>query len=174
MGVDLVAIGRPEGTQEAVTADAGAPLYRKLVVHEGRAAGAVLLGDTRGTEALLEAIRSRRRGRRPARARWPRPPSATAADLPDEAQVCDCNGVCKGDIAAAVTEHGCGSSREVMARTRAGTGCGSCKPMVKEIVAIATGGAAPRSRRTCARARSRPAKSWRGRSATPATRRSAT
>ena len=141
MGVDLVAIGRPEGTQEAVTADASGPLYRKLVVHDGRAAGAVLLGDTRGTEALLEAIRSDDEVADPLE-RLAEAAEATAADLPDEAQVCDCNGVCKGAIAAAVTEHGCGSSREVMARTRAGTGCGSCKPMVKEIVAIQTGGGA--------------------------------
>jgi len=141
MGVDLVAIGRPEGTQEAVAADADAPLYRKLVVHEGKAAGAVLLGDTRGTEALLEAIRCNDEISDPLE-RLAQAAEATAADLPDAAQVCDCNGVCKGEISAAVTEHGCGSSREVMARTRAGTGCGSCKPMVKEIVSIATGGGA--------------------------------
>ena len=141
MGVDLVAIGRPEGSQEAVTADAAAPVYRKLVVHEGRAVGAVLLGDTRGTEALLEAIRSDDEVADPLE-RLAAAAEATAADLPDAAQVCDCNGVCKGEIAAAVTEQGCGSSREVMALTRAGTGCGSCKPMVKEIVGLATGGGA--------------------------------
>ena len=28
------------------------------------------------------------------------------ADLPDTAQICDCNGVCKGDLVAAVTEGG--------------------------------------------------------------------
>jgi nitrite reductase (NADH) large subunit len=141
MGVDLVAIGRCEGSQEAVTADATAPVYRKLVVHEGRAAGAVLLGDTRGTEALLEAIRSDDEVPDPLE-RLAAAAQATAADLPDCAQVCDCNGVCKGDIAAAVTEQGCGSTREVMTLTRAGTGCGSCKPMVKEIVGIELGGGA--------------------------------
>ena len=62
------------------------------------------------------------------------------ADLPDTAQICDCNGVCKGDLVAAVTVGGCATPREVMAVTRAGTGCGSCRPAVKEIVAAATGG----------------------------------
>jgi nitrite reductase (NADH) large subunit len=140
MGVDLVSIGQPEGPREAVTLDATRPVYRKLVLDEGRAAGAILLGDTRGTEALLDAIRSA--------AEVPDPvvslaeaAEATAADLPDSAQVCDCNGVCKGELRAAVTEQGCGSAREVMALTRAGTGCGSCKPMVKEIVMLETGGA---------------------------------
>ena len=44
-----------------------------------------------------------------------------AFDLADSAQVCDCNGVCKGDIAAAVRTGGCATAREVMALTRAGT-----------------------------------------------------
>ncbi|MGH2899156.1 MAG: (2Fe-2S)-binding protein, partial [Solirubrobacteraceae bacterium] len=62
------------------------------------------------------------------------------ADLPDSHQICDCNGVCKGALVAAVTDGGCATPREVMAVTRAGTGCGSCRPAVKEIVAAATGG----------------------------------
>jgi nitrite reductase (NADH) large subunit len=53
--------------------------------------------------------------------------------------VCNCNGVCKGTLVQAVAE-GCATPREVMARTRAGTGCGSCKPAVIEIVSAATGG----------------------------------
>ena len=140
MGVDLVSIGRAEGPREAVSADASEPSYRKLVVDDGRAAGAILLGDTRGTEALLDAIRSGQDVTDPLE-RLAEAAAATAAELPDGAQVCDCNGVCKGELVQAVREQGCGSAREVMALTRAGTGCGSCKPMVKEIVALETGGA---------------------------------
>src|SRR5207253_7959941 len=62
------------------------------------------------------------------------------AELPDSAQVCNCNGVCKGAIVAAVREGGCATAREVMATTRAGTGCGSCKGTVKELVMLETGG----------------------------------
>jgi nitrite reductase (NADH) large subunit len=140
MGVDLVSIGAPAGPQEAVAADASAPSYRKLVLDRGRAAGAILLGDTRGTETLLDAIRSAEDVGDPL-ARLAAAAEATAAELPDTAQVCDCNGVCKAAIVAAVREDGCRTAREVMATTRAGTGCGSCKPMVKELVAIETGGA---------------------------------
>jgi nitrite reductase (NADH) large subunit len=140
MGVDLVSIGAPEGSQEAATGDASGPSYRKLVLAEGRAAGAILLGDTRGTETLLDAIRSGEEVEDPL-ARLAAAAQATAAELPDTAQVCDCNGVCKGEIVAAVSEGGCRTAREVMATTRAGTGCGSCKPTVKELVAIETGGA---------------------------------
>ncbi len=141
MGVDLVSIGRPEGPQEAVAADATAPSYRKLVLDEGRAAGAILLGDVRGTEDLLEAIRAGEEVG-DALSRLGAAAEATAAELPDSAQICNCNGVCKGEIVAAVRTDGCATAREVMTLTRAGTGCGSCKATVKEIVALETGGAA--------------------------------
>jgi nitrite reductase (NADH) large subunit len=132
---------RGRGRDPGRRARLDAPSYRKLVLDQGRAAGAILLGDTRGTEDLLEAIRA---GEEidDALARLAKAAEATAADLADEAQICDCNGVCKGEILAAVAEGGCGSTREVMATTRAGTGCGSCKPMVGELVSLATGGGA--------------------------------
>jgi nitrite reductase (NADH) large subunit len=132
-GIDLVSIGSAEG--EASAAVAGPGSYRKLVVHEGRATGAILLGDVRGTEDLLDAIRNGEEITDPL-ARLAEAAAATAADLPDSAQICDCNGVCKGDIRAAIAD-GCATPREVMAVTRAGTGCGSCKTMVKEIVGTA-------------------------------------
>jgi nitrite reductase (NADH) large subunit len=137
-GIDLVAIGAAEGEREVVSADAAAGVYRKLVVRDGRAAGAVLLGDVRGAEALLAEIG----GARPVDDPLARLAAAAAAgpeDLPDDAQVCNCNGVCKGDLVEAVAD-GCATPREVMARTRAGTGCGSCKATVIDIVALATGG----------------------------------
>lgn len=68
---------------------------------------------------------------------------AGPAELSDAAQVCDCNGVCKGEIMRAVSEDGCSSLQEVMRITRAGTGCGSCKPMVDELVMLAGGSDAP-------------------------------
>jgi nitrite reductase (NADH) large subunit len=138
-GIDLVSIGEPAGAAEAVAADAAAGVYRKLVVRDGRAAGAVLLGDVRGSEALLAAVQAAAEVTDPL-ARLAEAAAAGPADLPDDAQVCNCNGVCKGDLVAAVEQDGCGTPREVMARTRAGTGCGSCKPLVIDIVALATGG----------------------------------
>jgi nitrite reductase [NAD(P)H] large subunit len=139
MGIDLVSIGSPAGDQEAVAADAGSSAYRKLVLAEGRAAGAILLGDTRGSEDLLNAIASGEEVADPL-ARLAASAEASAADLPDGAQICNCNGVCKGEIVAAVAEGGCATPREVMAKTRAGTGCGSCKDSVVELVAVETGG----------------------------------
>jgi nitrite reductase (NADH) large subunit len=140
-GLDLVSIGEPAGELEAVATDTAAGVYRKLSVRDGRAAGAVLLGDARGAEALLAAVQAAEPVSDPL-ARLAEAAAAGPGELPDEAQVCNCNGVCKGDLVAAVEQDGCATPREVMARTRAGTGCGSCKPLVIDIVALAAGGVA--------------------------------
>jgi nitrite reductase (NADH) large subunit len=140
-GIDLVSIGEPAGELEAVATDTAAGVYRKLSVRDGRAAGAVLLGDARGAEALLAAVQAAEPVSDPL-ARLAEAAAAGPGELPDEAQVCNCNGVCKGDLVAAVEQDGCATPREVMARTRAGTGCGSCKPLVIDIVALAAGGVA--------------------------------
>ncbi|HKZ14056.1 MAG TPA: nitrite reductase large subunit NirB [Solirubrobacterales bacterium] len=140
MGVDLVSIGVPEGGREAAVADVEAPAYRKLVLDGGRAAGAILLGDTRGSEDLLAAITAGEEVTDPLE-RLAASAATSACDLPDAAQICNCNGVCKGEIVGAVTAGGCATAREVMASTRAGTGCGSCKATVVELVAQLTGAA---------------------------------
>ncbi|CAG8477667.1 9928_t:CDS:2 [Ambispora leptoticha] len=56
-----------------------------------------------------------------------------ADDLPDEAQVCSCNNVSKGQVRDAVRNDKCRSIGEVKSCTKAGTGCGGCLPMVQEI-----------------------------------------
>ncbi len=138
-GIDLVCAGESGGDLEAVVTDAATGIYRKLSVRNGRVIGTVLLGDTRGSEALVAAVRAGEPLDDPLQALVDAT-LAGPADLPDSAQICDCNGVCKGDLVTAVTDGGCATPREVMAVTRAGTGCGSCRPAVKEIVAAATGG----------------------------------
>lgn len=138
-GIDLVCAGEAMGDHEAVVTDAASGVYRKLTVRDGRIVGTVLLGDTRGAESLVAAVRAGE----PVDDLLKTLSDASLAgpaDLPDTAQICDCNGVCKGALVAAVTEGGCATPREVMAVTRAGTGCGSCRPAVTEIVAAATGG----------------------------------
>jgi nitrite reductase (NADH) large subunit len=139
-GIDLVSVGEADGEAVAVSSDAAAGVYRKLVSSGGRATGAVLLGDIRGAEALLALVKAGEELEDPL-SRLAEAAGTSAAELPDEAQVCNCNGVCKATLLQAV-EDGCATPREVMARTRAGTGCGSCKPAVIEIVAAATGGVA--------------------------------
>jgi nitrite reductase (NADH) large subunit len=148
MGVDLVTAGAAEGGRAVVLADEDKGSYRKLVVENGHAAGAVLLGDTRGAELLVDAVRTGR----PvddALALLAEASQATAAELPDSAQVCNCNGVCKGEIVQAIREQELGSTLEVIAVTRAGSGCGSCKPVVKELLEHERGGAVEEAHYLC-------------------------
>jgi nitrite reductase (NADH) large subunit len=148
MGVDLVSIGAAEGEGSAVVADEGAGVYRKLVTANGRVAGAVLMGDTRGHELLLERVKLDADAADPL-ALLAEAGKASAADLPDGAQVCNCNGVCKGAIVEAIRDRGLGSTQEVVATTRAGAGCGSCKPLVTELLQIELGGAVEEATYLC-------------------------
>lgn len=138
MGIDLVAIGNVENGETAAVTDAAAGVHRKIAVSEGQMVGAVLMGDTRGYELLLDLAKTGALIDDPL-ATLARASEATAAELPDGAQVCNCNGVCKGEIVEAVRARGLTSTQEVVAVTRAGSGCGSCKPLVAEIVKLETG-----------------------------------
>lgn len=55
-------------------------------------------------------------------------------DLPDAALVCSCEGVTKGTICKAVNEDGISELGELKKCTKAGTGCGGCLPMVKDLL----------------------------------------
>jgi nitrite reductase (NADH) large subunit len=61
--------------------------------------------------------------------------------MPAATQVCNCNGVSKAAIVACVAG-GARTAKAVMAGTRAGMGCGSCKGLVGELVDWFCGGAA--------------------------------
>jgi nitrite reductase (NADH) large subunit len=157
MGVELVSAGEADGEHAVAIRDAPSGSYRKLVLRDGRAAGTVLLGDTRGSDLLLDAIRRAAPVEDPLQL-LADASQATAAELPDDARVCNCNGVCKGTIVDAIRRGGLGSTQEVVAVTRAGAGCGSASPWSQSSWRSSV--TAPRkNRHTCARAASRPANS---------------
>ncbi|KAF9446723.1 nitrite reductase [Macrolepiota fuliginosa MF-IS2] len=54
-------------------------------------------------------------------------------DLDDDAQVCSCHNVEKGDIIKCVKAGGCSSIGDIKKKTKAGTGCGGCMPLVTSI-----------------------------------------
>jgi nitrite reductase (NADH) large subunit len=146
MGIELAVMGKkePEGSDEVVSySESGRGIYKKLIVRDGQLAGAILLGDganvpslwqafDRGTQlpenraALLFSL-AREDG------------TIETADMPGSAQVCNCNGVSKGQILIAVNA-GHRSLKAVCDATRAGTGCGSCKPLVQNILELACDG----------------------------------
>ncbi|KAJ7057863.1 nitrite reductase [Mycena amicta] len=54
-------------------------------------------------------------------------------DLDDDVQVCSCHNVEKGRIVKCVRVEGCVSLAEIKTKTKAGTGCGGCMPLVTSI-----------------------------------------
>jgi nitrite reductase (NADH) large subunit len=141
MGVELVVLGRKEPVDdkdEVVTyADARQGVYKKLIVREGRLAGAILLGDAVAGPRLIEVYnRNETVPDNRAELLFPlaaQTGQASIANAPDSFQVCNCNGVAKGKIVEAVNS-GCRTLKAVCESTRAGTGCGSCKNIVQAIL----------------------------------------
>jgi nitrite reductase (NADH) large subunit len=58
----------------------------------------------------------------------------SAMDLPDTAQICSCESVSKGAICNPILDESSSNIGDVVKCTKAGTGCGGCKPMVTELV----------------------------------------
>ncbi|MBZ4190206.1 nitrite reductase large subunit NirB [Niabella beijingensis] len=61
-------------------------------------------------------------------------PGAADFELPAEALICSCEGVKKQTIEDAVVQNSCESFDAVKKCTGAGSGCGGCTPMVKDII----------------------------------------
>ncbi|WP_040004237.1 nitrite reductase large subunit NirB [Gordonia alkanivorans] len=147
-GVDVAAMGvkGPERDDDEFVQfyEPRSGIYKSVVVRDNKLIGAMLLGDISKANFLTQAFDEK----------VPLPderismlfdmgtPSAEtgAAELADDVQVCNCNGVTKGDIMSCVAS-GCTSVGEVCAKTRAGRGCGSCKGLVADIVEYAAGDA---------------------------------
>ncbi len=147
MGVELASMGSIEPTDErdevVQFAEPKRGIYKKLIVRDGVLQGAILLGDTGKAAGLMQAY-DRASALPEERASLlfdlggPKQ-EATMLEMPDDAQVCNCNGVSKGAIRRCVTG-GKRSMKAVMDATRAGMGCGSCKMLVKEIIEWASEG----------------------------------
>jgi nitrite reductase (NADH) large subunit len=141
MGVELASMGvtmPQEESDEVVSfAEPKRGIYKKLIVRDNKLIGAILLGDTDKAPYLMQSF-DRGTSLPDERASLlfdlgGPTVGATMIEMPDNAQVCNCNGVSKGQIRRCV-EGGKRSLKMVMDTTRAGTGCGSCKALVKEIV----------------------------------------
>jgi len=148
-GVDVAVMGEkePAGDDDEVVsyAERSKGVYKKLILRGNRLVGAIVIGDAPVVPSLVRAFddatavpdnRAELLFAAPADDR-PRP----AEDLPDTAQICDCNAVSKAQIIQAVLE-GARSVHAVSSATRACTGCGSCRPEVERIVALACQGLA--------------------------------
>ncbi len=146
MGVDLAVMGKKEPEHEddevVVYSEPSRGVYKKLIVRDGKLLGAMLLGDTSTAATLLQSFdRASELPENRAELLFDlsgETKSQSIADLPDDAQICNCNGVSKGAIVSAV-KGGCTSLKKLCDSTRAGTGCGACKPQVEEILQFSAG-----------------------------------
>ena len=75
-----------------------------------------------------------------------------AAAMADDAEVCGCNGVCKGTIVKAIKDKGLFTLDDVRKHTKASSSCGSCTGLVEQILMFTAGGdysAAPKKKAMC-------------------------
>ncbi len=140
MGIDLVSVGdaygRDEDCEAIVSSNPMQGVYKKAVVKDGKVVGTVLLGDVSVGPQLTEAVKSAMPADEVADLVIGNVDASEigSASLPDEAQVCDCNGVSKGQIVATIQDLKLKKVSEVVQETSAGNSCGSCKPLVGQIL----------------------------------------
>lgn len=132
-GLDVAVLGDPEHAIGEVVemANPVAGTYRKAVVRDGVLEAAVLVGDLAQVGMLTQAYDRRTVLGRDEPGRILAPTSSAPAapvELPDDVEVCACAGVTAGRVRA------CASLAEVVADTRATTGCGGCRSVVEQLL----------------------------------------
>ncbi|MDO9360532.1 MAG: nitrite reductase large subunit NirB [Polaromonas sp.] len=163
-GIDLFSAGEfmgGEGTEEIVLSDPYAGIYKKLVIRDDKLIGACLYGDTVDGSYYFKLLRD---GRSIGDIRDKlmfgesnigdagHEGHNKAASMPDEAEVCGCNGVNKGTICKAIKEKGLFTLEEVRKHTKASASCGSCTGLVEQILMFTAGGdysATPKLKAMC-------------------------
>jgi nitrite reductase (NADH) large subunit len=155
-GIDLFSAGEfmgGAGTEEIVLSDPIGGVYKKLVIKDDKLVGACLYGDTVDGSWYFNLLRE---GRNISEMRdtlmfgesnTGRPGDvghggfSKAASMPDSAEVCGCNGVCKGTIVKAIKENGLFTVDDVRKHTKASASCGSCTGLVEQVIMATVGGA---------------------------------
>ena len=153
-GIELASLGEAAADDEDAPGNAADPgdvevirftdssrgIYQKLVVRDGRLTGAILLGDTRTVGAITQlfdrgaALPADRASLLMVRRNNPATGTQSPTVLPGRTTICQCNGITKAGICAA-WQDGARDIDEISARTRAMTGCGTCRDAIEGIVA---------------------------------------
>lgn len=143
LGVDVAsfgdAMGATENCLEVVINDAVKRTYAKLVLSDDATTllGGVLVGDASSYGVLRPMVGAELPGD-PLALIAPAGSGAGAGALgvgalPDSAQICSCNNVTKGELKCAIAD-GCGDVPALKSCTAAGTSCGSCVPLLKQLL----------------------------------------
>ena len=152
-GIDLFSAGdfaEAKDREEIVLRDAARGVYRRLVLKENRIIGAVMYGDTADGPWFFDLLK---KGEDIADLRdtlifgqsyagvTSLDPMAAVAALPDDVEICGCNGICKGRIVSAIGEKRLGTLEDVRAHTKASSSCGSCTGLVEKLLVLTIGDA---------------------------------
>jgi nitrite reductase (NADH) large subunit len=114
--------------------------FREIVLQNGRLVGATAVGAWNEAGRIQELIERRARVWRRQRRRfvetgriWKNEELLRVNQWPETALVCNCTGVRRGQLTAACAD-GCATVEQLAARTGASTVCGSCKPLLAELL----------------------------------------
>lgn len=150
-GINLFSLGDfadGDDREEIVLRDATAGIYKRVVIKDNRIIGTVLYGETsdgawfndlkkKGTD--ISAMRDTLIFGQSFQGGAPLDPMAAVAALPDDAEICGCNGVCKGKITSTITAKGLTTLDGVRAHTKASASCGSCTGLVEQLMSLTLG-----------------------------------
>lgn len=145
-GIDLYSAGdfaEAPDREEIVLRDASSGVYKRLVLKDNKIIGAVLYGETsdgpwffdmlkKGTD--VSEMRETLIFGQAYQGGTPLDPLVAVAALPDDAEICGCNGVCKGKIVSTITELGLTALDDVRSHTKASASCGTCTGLVEQLM----------------------------------------
>ncbi len=152
-GVDVFSAGDfsgGEACEDIVLRDAARGIYKRVVLKDNKVQGAVLYGDTTDGAWYFQMLKD---GQDISDIRdllifgqafasgggATADPLEAVAALAMDAEICGCNGVCKGDIVTAVNEKGLTTLDEVKAHTKASASCGTCSGLVENLLKVTLG-----------------------------------
>ncbi len=144
LGLDVYSLGEVMGSgrddRAYVWHSRSRSIYRKLVVRGGRCVGVISIGGWPALPRVQDFVNRRRRVlRKHIRCFnetgfiWSPEGQPEVEHWPASATVCNCTGVTRGQLSAAIAA-GCRSVQSLAETTRASTVCGSCKPLLAELV----------------------------------------
>jgi nitrite reductase (NADH) large subunit len=145
MGVTVAALGEFDGDTKPLSSAlryTTGGVYRKLVTRQGRLIGAVTVGDWENLDKIREALLSpvpmnfwdMRRFRSTGNL-FPKEESKKVTEWAADAVVCGCVRVTRGTLSTCIAQ-GCNTLAALCSKTGAGTVCGSCKPLMAELLGV--------------------------------------
>lgn len=151
-GINLYSAGDfadGDDREEIIFRDASSGVYKRLVIKDNKIIGVVLYGEAADGPWFFEKLKAEEDiseirdmlifGQNAVLGGANVDPLAAVTALPDSAEICGCNGICKGDIVTAINEKGLSDLAGVRAHTKASASCGSCTGLVEQLMTLTLG-----------------------------------